>query len=93
MANNRLYLVAVDDDMQVRETFFLAKHFDGSWELRNFIGTYGEWFYALQDFFDSAFRNNWGVSLKDEWMDIPLPPIHCYNDSYEGDGEWIFVKH
>ena len=57
MANNRLYLVAVDDDGNVKSEFFLCKHFGGAWGLRVYAENIQDWLIDINDFLEDAFIN------------------------------------
>ena len=85
MANNRLYLCAIDDDDNVAEVLMIAKHFNGPWEMRATIE-------EIDSFLVNAFINRRGIALKDEYMAVPFPEIWLYNDWCESPGHWEFVK-
>lgn len=72
MANNRMFLCAVDKDGKMRDVCMIAKHYDGAWypflSIKN-----------LADFFFNAFLNKWGIGITDEYSDRPLPVVYHYN--------------
>lgn len=78
MANNRLYLCAVDADGNVKGQIILAKHFGGAWH----HVWYDDFSFdnALNSFFDDAFIENWGIALIAEDMDYPTDAVWNYND-------------
>lgn len=79
MANNRLYLCAVDADGNVKKELFVAKHFGGAWHHCWYQDDY-PFDYALNLFFDDAFINQWGLALIAEDMDYPTNAVWNYND-------------
>lgn len=78
MANNRLYLCAVDDSGNIKGKLFLAKHFGGAWYSCRYDNT------ALEDdineFFELAFIDGLGIALKAEDMTTPTNAVWHYND-------------
>lgn len=79
MANNRLYLCAVDADGNVKKKLLVAKHSGGEWH--HCWYQYGYSFdFALNRFFDDAFIENWGIALIAEDMDYPTDAVWNYND-------------
>ena len=73
MANNRMFLCAVDKDGKMRDACKIAKHYNGAWypflSIKN-----------LADFFFNAFLNEWGIGITDEYSDRPLPVVYHYNN-------------
>ena len=90
MANNRLMLCEVDDDGRTVNGIVIAKNSGGEWFATDYDGA-TEYVKSLNDFWFDAFVNGHGISLKDEYMHVPLPPLYVYNDPYEGDGRWVFL--
>ena len=90
MANNRLILCEVDDDNEIVNEMIIAKNMGGEW----YCSYAHEKVYVddINEFLLKAFINGNGISVRDEYMDVPLPPIHVYNDPYEGKGHWEFVR-
>ena len=91
MANNRLYLVAVDDARNVTDVMTIAKHMGGSWYVPYFYTQNEESFTErLDNFFENAFINGCGITLMTEDMQSPLPDLGLYNDDIER-GVWVFI--
>ena len=88
MANNRMYLFAVNDDGIVQNEIVFAKHLGGEWYTA--CDNEEDFVKAIDDFLFNAFADGWGISLKDEYMETALPPLWHYNDKIE-KGTWIFV--
>ena len=91
MANNRLILCEVDDDGKIVKELVIAKNMGGPWYTTDYNGE-EEYLSQIDEFFANAFINGNGISIKDEYMEVPLPPLYVYNDPYEGKGEWKFHK-
>lgn len=73
MANNRLYLAAIDDDGNVKKTFYFAKHFGGPWYLVDHVHDKDdpdkakcEFVDALDGFLRDAFIEGCGIAFMDE---------------------------
>lgn len=79
MANNRLYLCAVDEDGNVKKQLFLAKHFGGAWHhcwYRDDVSFED----ALNELFVDMLIEEWGLALIAEDMDYPTDAVWNYND-------------
>lgn len=92
MANNRLELCEVSKDGKCIKSITIGKHFGEGWHFSYYNESSYEFIARLEEFMFNAWLNGNGISLKDEYMDIPLPPLFLYNDEYEGEGKWVFVK-
>jgi hypothetical protein len=65
----------------------------GEWCLVDYLYDSPEEFInTINVFMRDVFINGNGLSFIDEYMDVPLPPLHVYNDEYEGKGHWEFIK-
>ena len=84
MANNRLYLIEINDDDEVVNQLCIAKHFGGSWDVRIDEN-------RLDDFLLDVFIHGNGIALRDEYMKSVPPAIYPYNDDIE-NGKWVFIK-
>lgn len=74
MANNRLMICEVDDDLNVIQSVTIAKHFGGAW---TFYGS--NWPDRIDRLFEDAYFNHHGLALIDEYMEKPAIPVH-YRD-------------
>ena len=93
MANNRLYLCAVDDNGVIVDKMTLCKHLGGQWGTVHYLSDNPlDFIESVNDFMLDAFAFGYGLAIKDEYMTVTLPPIYTYNDDYEGKGKWVFVK-
>ena len=80
MANNRMYICAVDDDGKIVDMVKLARHSGGEW---HFYGDV-EW---IDKLFHDAFLNGHGIALTDEYNDDrPLKIVYTYNNEVDTDG-------
>lgn len=93
MANNRMYLCAVNEDNKIVAEIQIGKHTAGSWYLMDYLyDDPQEFLDKINRFFQDAFINACGIALKDEYMDIPLPALWHYNDYCERNGHWEFIE-
>lgn len=93
MANNRLFLCAVDDNGYIVDEMTLCKNFGGQWGTVHYLlDNPFDFIEKINDFMRDAFCFGHGLAIRDEYMDVPLPSIYTYNDDYEGEGKWVFVK-
>lgn len=93
MANNRLYLCAVDDSGDIVDQMTLCKNFGGHWGTIHYLfDNPFDFIEKINDFMLDAFCFGYGLAIKDEYMDVPLPPIYTYNNNYKGEGKWVFIK-
>ena len=93
MANNRLYLCAVDEDNQIIREKLIGKHMAGPWFLVDFLyDDADEFINSINDFLRDTFIDGYGISLKDDYMDTPMPGLWHYNSYCSGEGHWEFIK-
>ena len=93
MANNRLFLCAVDDNGVIVDEMTLCKNFGGQWGTVHYLlDNPFDFIEKVNDFMRDAFCFGNGLAIRDEYMDVPLPSIYTYNDEYEGKGKWVFIK-
>lgn len=75
MANNRLRLVGIDDDGNIQESFYIAKHCNGAWYTPD-IDTD-----KLNEFFEKCYgANYYAIGITDEYTNKPLLKVYHYND-------------
>ena len=93
MANNRLWLCSVNDEGVIEYNLLLCKNMGGEWYTVDYLyDNPKEYIEKINDFLIESFISGNGISIKDEYMDVPLPPLHVYNGEYEGKGHWEFIK-
>lgn len=63
----------------LKKKLFIANHFGGAWHHCWYRDDYS-FDYALNEFFDDVFIENWGLALKAEDMDYPTSAVWNYND-------------
>lgn len=77
MANNRLRFVSIDDNGNIVDSLYFAKHYGGAWDMP---ACYSDFRDDFHDFVDKVFINGYGIALTDEYNDKPLTVVYNYND-------------